>query len=568
MEGRGTWVSARLERRSALKGLVGLMSAGMVASLAAACAPQAPTPAKSAESKPAQPAAAPPAPAASQPKVEAAAKTEARPAAAQPKRGGILKVAIIGEPPALDSTFTTATITSNVTWHIFERPFERNDKLEPKPYLVEKYTASPDGKNWSFDVRKGVRFHDDTEMVAADMVASIKRWLAMSGRGKFTARRLDAIDSKDKYSFTMTFKEPMGVLPTFLAQRDVPVMPSAVADAHPKDKLSKWVGTGPFKHIEHIPDRHVRYGRFDKYVSLDQPTSGAWGKKTAYVDEVLFIPTPEGSVRASGVGTGEYHFAESLEPDQYDSLKGMPGVKPQIVKPNYWYTAHFNKKEGLFTNQKLRQAVLAVSDMRTIMLAGWGREDFVRLGPEIAAPETIWYNDEGKDVYNKVDIDKAKALMKEAGYDGTPVRWMSTKEYFYNYNMSLPFKQAMESAGFKVDLQVMDWATLVKRRADPKEYDVFVTGHPAFDHPVLQVYLEAGWPGWWASADKDKVVNAILGEPDIEKQKALVKQLQAIQWREVPCVKAGEGLALRAHGPMLQNYNNFVDWYFWNTWLS
>ncbi len=62
------------------------------------------------------------------------------------------------------------------------------------------------------------------------------------------------------------------------------------------------------------------------------------------------------------------------------------------------------------------------------------------------------------------DLEKAKALMKEAGYDGTPIRWMSTKEYFYNYNAGVVFKQQLEAAGFKVDLQVMDWATLVKRR--------------------------------------------------------------------------------------------------------
>ena len=174
------------------------------------------------------------------------------------------------------------------------------------------------------------------------------------------------------------------------------------------------------------------------------------------------------------------------------------------------------------------------------MKAGWGRPDFYRLGPEIAAPETAWYNDEGKDVYDKPDPDRARALLKEAAYDGTPVRWMCTKEYFYNYNMSLPFKQAMEQVGFKVDLQVTDWATLVKRRSDSKEYDVFVTGHPSYDHPALQVYLEASWPGWWVSDEKDRIVNGILSEIDPQKQNALIRQLQATQWQEVPCIKCGE----------------------------
>jgi peptide/nickel transport system substrate-binding protein len=570
-ESRSGFLAQRGSRRVVLKGLVTVMAAGMVAPLAAACGqPAAPpaAPAKPAETKPAEskPAAQPTAAA----KVETKPAEAAKPAAGQPRKGGTLKVAIIGEPPALDPTFTTATITSNITWHIFEHLFERNAKQEPVPGLIEKHDVSNDGKNWQFNLRKGVPFHNDKEMTSADVVASLKRWMAIHGRGKFIGARLESVDAKDKYTVTMAFKESTGVLPTFLSGNDVIIIPEDVANAHPtaKDKLAEWVGTGPYKHLEHLPDRHVRYGRWDKYVSREEPSDGAAGKRVANIDEILFIPTPEATVRADGVGTNEFQFAESLEPDQFDTVKAQPNVTPQVVKPNYWYTPHFNKKEGMFTNVKLRQAVLAATSMDPIMKAGFGRSDFYRLGPEIAAPETAWYNEEGKDVYDKPDPEKAKALMMEAGYDGTPVRWMSTKEYFYNYNMALPFKQQLEAVGFKIDLQVMDWATLVKRRGDPKEHDVFVTGHPSYNHPVLQVYLEASWPGWWVSEEKDKIVNGILSETDPSKQNELIKQLQAIQWREVPCIKCGEALALRSRRNELQGFVDPPDWFFWNAWLG
>src|SRR4051812_35031792 len=101
----------------------------------------------------------------------------------------------------------------------------------------------------------------------------------------------------------------------------------------------------------------------------------------------------------------------------------------------------------MFKELKLRQAALAAMSMDPIAKASIGRNDFYRLGPEIAAPETGWYNDEGKDVYNKPDPDRAKALIKDGGYDGTPVRILSTKEYFYNYNGALPLKQQLEAVG-------------------------------------------------------------------------------------------------------------------------
>jgi len=186
----------------------------------------------------------------------------------------------------------------------------------------------------------------------------------------------------------------------------------------------------------------------------------------------------------------------------------------------------------------------------------------------MAAQETPWYTDEGKDVYNKPDPARAQALMTEGGYDGTPIRWMSTKEYFYNYNGSLPFKQQLEAVGFKVDLQVMDWATVGKRRVDSKEYDVFVTAHSAYTHPVLQPYIASSWPGWWTNEEKDKLASAIMAETDPPKQLELIKQLQRLQYTDVPGIKYGEYFVLRARSNKVMGTENPSDTFFWNAWLA
>ena len=97
--------------------------------------------------------------------------------------------------------------------------------------------------------------------------------------------------------------------------------------------------------------------RFDKYVAREDAADGPAGKKVAYIDEIQYIPVPEESVRADGVGTGEYHIGDSLAPDSYARTKSLQGVEADIGKPYYWAVAHMNKKECLFTNVKLRQAV-------------------------------------------------------------------------------------------------------------------------------------------------------------------------------------------------------------------
>jgi peptide/nickel transport system substrate-binding protein len=546
-----------LTRRRLLKGLVAVTAASAVLPLAAACAPQqAPSPKPVTE--PAKPGAGPAKPA-----------EAAKAAAGEPKMGGTLKVAILGEPPALDSMFTTATVAADTSWHVMETLFSRNMKQEPVPHLLEKYDASADGKNVSLLLRKGVPFHNDKEMTSADVLASLKRFADISPRGKSVLDRAESIEAKDKYTITIAFKEATaGILPIFLANRDCPIFPEEQCAQFGKEKIPQPIGTGPYKFVEHLPDRHVRFARFDKYAALETAADGPSGKRVAYFDEILFIPVPEESVRADGVGTGEYDYADTLAPDTFDKVKALPNVTPDIGKPYYWATPHFNKKEGMFTNVKLRQAVMYAVDIDPIAKSAFGNPDFYRIGPDIAAPETAWYTDVGKEVYDKPDPEKAKALMREAGYDDSPVRWMSTKEYFYNYNGSLPFKQALEAVGFKVDLQLMDWATLVKRRADSKEYDVFVTAHSSYVHPIQQPYLAPTWPGWWTHPEKDKLVSAIMAETDAQKQMEHIKQLQILQYQDVPLYKYGEYFVLRARSNKIKGNVNYPEPFFWNAWFG
>jgi peptide/nickel transport system substrate-binding protein len=492
-----------------------------------------------------------------------AAKPKA--AATAPKKGGTLKIAIIGEPPALDPGFTTATISANTMWHVYEGLFTRGAQQEPVPMLAERYEVTPDGLRFTFHLRHDVLFHHGQEFTAADAAASFKRWGIVAGRGRGIAKRLDQITETDRHTLTVTFKQPTGLLPEFLAQAEALMLPKDIAEQVGKNRLSTdmVIGTGPYKLAEHKVDRHLRLQRWEKYVPRADPANGAGGKRVAYFDELMFLPVPEASVRADGVATGEYHYAEALEPDQYPNLQGNPELLPLIVKPGSQYGPHFNKKHGPFTDIRLRRAALHAVDVEQIMIAGFGRQEFFRLGPEMAAPETVWYSDVGHDAY-EYDPDKARKLLKEAGYDGQPIRWITTKEYFYNYNMALSFKDQLEKVGMKIDLQVMDWATLVSTRSKHEQYEVFITGHPTFVHPILQVYLDGSWPGWWTADTKDAIVARMLAEPDQEKQKALVRELQAFQWQDVPWLRSGEAFYLRAMRTDIVGYENQPNWFFWN----
>lgn len=130
------------------------------------------------------------------------------------------------------------------------------------------------------------------------------------------------------------------------------------------------------------------------------------------------------------------------------------------MKYGFWPTAVLNHKQGLMTNKKLRQAFQAALEMDSIMSAALGNKEFYRLDGALFQKELPAFSSTvGVESYNQRNKDKARRLLKEAGYAGQPVRWLTTQEYEYMYKTALVAKQQLEEIGFKIDLQVLDWAT-------------------------------------------------------------------------------------------------------------
>jgi peptide/nickel transport system substrate-binding protein len=486
-------------------------------------------------------------------------------------QGGTLKVAIIGEPPAVaDATFTTATITNNIAQQAFEGLFALDSAFNPQPLLVSEHTLSDDGLTFTFKLRTDVTFHDGSPLTAADVVASLNRWGAINGRGKLIYKRMASLTAVDNATVEMVFNQPSGVLPSFLARSEAMIIPAAIAEAAGDKQLTtdQLIGTGPFKFAAHEVDRFVRFERYDGYVSRTEEPDGLAGRRTAYLDAIEFIPVPDGSVRANGVLTGEYHFGETLPADFVDTLEADPSVEVLIVKPYYWYSPHFNKKQGPFTDVKMRKAVQLAFSQSEATLAGFGREEFVRFDPSVCGEETAWYSTAGTEAYDKPDPEQAKALLTEAGYAGETIRWITTHEYPYNYLIADYIKQQLEAIGMVIELVVSDWATLVERRADPTAYEIFLTGHSQYSHPATQPFNDPAWPGFWENPDNAALVDRMIAAATDEELKAAIDEWTTLIWTDMPFVKVGDNFVLRARRQEVQGYQNEPDWYFWNVGLS
>ena len=140
--------------------------------------------------------------------------------AQSPKKGGVLRVGMIGEPPTLDVHTTTAVITREIAVNMFEGLFALDARYQPAPLLAEGYEVLDGGKRYAIRLRKDVKFHNGKPLTSADVVASLKRWGALSSPGKATFKVIEAVEAKGPNAIEIRLKEPSGSLLTVLAQVD------------------------------------------------------------------------------------------------------------------------------------------------------------------------------------------------------------------------------------------------------------------------------------------------------------------------------------------------------------
>ncbi len=462
-----------------------------------------------------------------------------------PKKGGVLKVAVLGDPPTLDAHWTTANFVEIITQHIYESLYTLDQNYQPIPVLAEALPAvSADGLTYTIKLRQGIRFHNGKEMTTEDVVASLKRWGGYAAQAKAMWASVDGVRA---------------------------VYPKEIAEKYPTPaKVTEYIGTGPFKFVEWKPDVHIRMVRYDDYKPRAEAPNGYGGRRVAYVDEIRWIPMPDVATRVASLESGEVDFADDLQAVAYDRIKDNPKLRPLIVRPYAWAMAVFNKKEGLMTNVKLRQAVQAAVDIEPNMRAAVGNPLFYRLDSGLAFTEQkAWHSKAGGDAYNQRNKDKAKKLLQEAGYKGEPVRFITTKEYEWMYNVALVTKQQLEEVGMTIDLQVVDWATLVQRRNNEKMYEIFTTGMTLVPDPTQHPYLRCDWPGWTCDEAITSRMDAIRKEPDPKKRMALWEEVHRVFYERVPVIRYGDLFGLRAMQASVKGYNEKMAFpRFYNVWLD
>lgn len=479
-------------------------------------------------------------------------------------KGGVINVATVGEPPTLDPMVSTADLVGIVSQHIFETLFTFDKNWKVTPLLADTMPdISADGKTYTIKLRTGVKFHDGSEMTSEDVVASLTRWTKIASRGKQTASIIDSISAADPATVKIVLKQPYAPLLSLLAFNNSAAI--IIPAKHQEDPMTSFIGTGPYMLKERKPDQYIQLVRFDGYKSRDGEADGYGGARHQYLDEIRFVPVPDANTRVEAAVAGQYDYVDSLPVESFDRIKGSTASQPVMLKPFGYPVFVMNTANGITKNLDIRKAIQKALSEEDMMAAAFGSTDFYSLGGALYPKPYSWNTDAGTEgAYNVADPDAAGALLKKAGYNGEPLRILTSRQYEFHYKMAQVAAEYLKQVGFKVDMQVVDWATLTQRRADPKLWDIYITHSPFLPEPALIGQLSTSAPGWWDTPARKTAVDAFTSEVNPDKREAAWANVQKVIYDEVPMIKIGDFNALAAQSQKLEGVTPAPWPYFWN----
>ena len=460
-------------------------------------------------------------------------------------RAQTIKAVMHSDVKILDPIWTTAYIQRNFGYMVWDTLFAMNDKFEVKPQMVDKYEVSADKLTWTFTLRDGLVWSNGQPVTSEDCIASIKRWAAKDSMGQKMLGSVAGFEAVDAKTFKMKMKEPYGLVLESLGKpsSNVPfMMPKKTAETDPgtQIKVEDVIGSGPFVFFanEWKPGEKVVFVKNTKYKPRSEPASGLSGGKVVKLDRVEWIAMPDVQTQVAAIQNGEIDMIESPGHDLLPLLSSDKNIKLFDGNPlGNQYVMRFNSTAKPFDNPKIRHAVMVAFGQEDYLKATIGNPKYYKVCKAVFVCGTPLASEDGmKDVLNQ-DAAKAKQLLKEAGYDGTPIVLLQSTDLQVLTNLAPVAKAQLEAAGFKVDMQASDWQTVVARRAkkDPPDkggWHAMLTSWVAADilNPVAAGFFNASCDkamfGWPCDETIEKMRDQFSKESDPAKQKQIAVGLQ------------------------------------------
>ena len=483
----------------------------------------------------------------------------------------------------LDPMWTTAYVTRNHAFMVYDTLFGQDSQYRPSPQMLESFATENDGKTWTLTLRPGLMFHDGEPVRARDCVASLQRWGKRDAFGGALMARTDELSAKDDRTLVFRLKRPFALLPNALAKTPLympAIMPERIAQTDPFTQVTDMTGSGPyrFKADERLPGARVVYERFAGYKPREGgKTDWTSGPKVVNFDRVVWTTIPDPTTAAQALINNEQDWWDYATADLMPLLARSRGVKVVVQEPSGQIPIlRFNHLQPPFNNPGIRRALLGAVNQEDVVTTVVGTDPKMsRTGVGFFCPDTPMASDVGMEALTSPrDMDKVKRDLKAAGYNGEKVVLMAATDFPVLKAMADVAADMFKQAGMNVDYVATDWGSVVTRRAkkEPVEqggWSAFCTAWAGTDHLDPSGHLslrangEQAWIGWPTDLRIEQLRDAWFDAPDVKAQAAICADIQREAFQSVPYIPMGQYLQPTAYRTGLEGVlNGFA--LFWN----
>jgi len=481
----------------------------------------------------------------------------------------------------LDPIATTAYITRNHGYMVYDTLFATDAKFKIQPQMVDKWEISKDKLTYTFTLRDGLKFHDGQPVRSADCIASVERWAKRDALGQKLAEATETWTAMNEKTFRLKLKKPFPLTLEGLGKlsSNVPfIMPERVAKTDAFQNITDAVGSGPFKFVkdEWLPGNKVVYVKNTDYVPRKEPPSWAAGGKVVKVDRVEWIYIPDSATAAAALNAGEADWWEQLPPDLIPVLRGNKDIRVENIDPlGSIGILRFNFLNPPFNNGKMREALLQVVNQRDYLIAIAGDEKNGRTCYSYYACGTPLSSEIGADgLKGKRDFDRAKKLIQESGYKGEKIVIISATDQPIVHAQSLLTAELLRKLGVNVELQAGDWGTLVTRRTSKEPVDkggwsIFHTWFVGPDDvsPAAGPIVASGnkaWFGWPSDAKLEELREAWFNATDPTSAKKAADAVQVQAFKFLPYIPTAQFIIPTAYRSSLSGVIVAPVTFLWN----
>ncbi|RKN77106.1 ABC transporter substrate-binding protein [Paenibacillus ginsengarvi] len=443
-------------------------------------------------------------------------------ASGQKVSGGTVRVAMATEPDNLDPYLSAATDTGSMMDNVFDGLFEAGENSDLVPAIAESYKVSEDGLTYTFNLKKGVKFHNGADLTSKDVYYSYAKLSGLSGKAPLSSKfaAIEKIDTPDDYTVVLKLKAKDAA---FLAANIVAIVPKDY-----ETQSSKPIGAGPFKFVSYAPGQQLVLEKNDSfYDNAHKPQ----------LDRVEFKFMPDANASVLALKSGDIDMVPGISAQ--GALQLGKGFEIVSGPQNMVQLLALNNSVEPLNNVKVRQAINYAID-KDVIIKTVAEGNGAKLGSNMSPAMKMYYQ-EGLDKRYAPSAEQAKKLLKEAGFEnGFKLTITVPSNYKFHVDTAQVIAEQLKAVGIQATIKQIEWSNWLEDVYNNAKYEATIVGLTGKldPHEVLGRYETTYAKNFFKFSNRefDGLVNKGRLEINESKRADLYKQAQTILTEQAAAV--------------------------------